>query len=228
MVEPRPEPRIDSDLPIRAWGMDSTGKPFTQVAKANNISSQGALVSGIDVPLKPGDIIGIQYEQKKARCRVIWVVDAGGILKTRAGLQLVDGQECPWKELLTQSSLSGGDMGPGANRRRRQRHKVGFPLELRDERNNVPLRINATDISGSGCYIETLTPFAIGTTLQVEFWMEQERINTTAIVRTSDPAVGMGLEFVGLDPEVQERFQHLLDKLDPIGIAGPIQPLGAG
>ncbi|MBV8478497.1 MAG: PilZ domain-containing protein, partial [Acidobacteria bacterium] len=217
----RPEPRVDSDLSIRAWGIDAAGKPFTQLAKANNISSQGALISGIDATLKPGDIIGIQYQQKKARCRVIWVLDAGGILKTRAGLQLVEGQECPWKDILMRPPAAGAATGIGSNRRGRQRHKMSFPLELRDERTKVPIRVNATDISGSGCYIETLTPFPIGTNIQVEFWMEQQRINTTALVRTSDPAVGMGLEFVGLAPDVQERLQHFLDKRDPVGIAGP-------
>ncbi|HEX6505770.1 MAG TPA: PilZ domain-containing protein [Terriglobales bacterium] len=225
MPEQRPEPRIDTDLTIRAWGMDSAGKPFTQPAKAHNISSQGALVSGIDAPLKPGDIIGIQYEQKKARCRVVWVVDAGGILKTQAGLQLLEGQECPWKEVLARPPAPGRvATAQGINRRRRQRHRISFHLELRDERTSVPLRVTATDISGNGCYIETLTPFAIGTNLKVQFWLEDERIDSTAVVRTCDPAVGMGIEFVGLTPVLQDRFQHILDKMDPVGIAGPAHP----
>lgn len=228
MAETRPEPRIDTDLPIRAWGMDSAGRPFTQVAKAHNISSQGALISGIDASLKPGDIIGVQYEQKKARCRVVWVVDAGGILKTQAGLQLIEGQECPWKEVLARPPAAGSVATPqGINRRRRQRHRISFHLELRDERTNVPLRVTATDISGNGCYIETLTPFPIATSLKVQFWIEDDRIDTTAIVRTCDPAVGMGIEFIGLTPALQDRFQHVLDKMDPVGIAGPAQSAAA-
>jgi hypothetical protein len=31
----------------------------------------------------------------------------------------------------------------------------------------------------------------------------------------------MGIEFIGLTPILQDRFQHLLDKLDPVGISGP-------
>lgn len=224
MPEQRPEPRIDADLSIRAWGLDCDGKPFTQVAKANNISSQGALISGVEAALKPGDIIGVQFEQKKARCRVIWVVDAGGILKTQAGLQLLEGQECPWKQVLDRPPTAGPATAQGINRRRRQRHKVSFHLELRDERNDVPLRVAATDISGNGCYIETLTPFPVGTNLKVQFWIEEERINSTAVVRTCDPAVGMGIEFVGLTPALQDRFQVVLDKLDPVGISGPAHP----
>jgi hypothetical protein len=221
MSQQRPEPRVDTDLPVRVWGMDSAGKPFIQHVRAKNISSQGALVSGLECELKPGDIIGIQLEQKKARCRVVWVVDAGGIQKNQVGLQLLEGQECPWHEALSRPAVAAAPGASPSNRRRRARHKINFNLELRDERTNVPLRVNATDISGNGCYIETIMPMPVGTALRVDFWMEEEHVHTTAVVRTCDPGVGMGIEFLTLTPALQDRFQALLEKLDPAGISGP-------
>jgi len=220
----RPEPRLDTDLPIRVWGMDSNGKPFIQHVRAKNISNQGALVSGVECELKPGDIIGVQVVQKKARCRIVWVVDAGGIYKNQVGLQLLEGQECPWKEALSGPAAAPTPSAHPSNRRRRARHKISFNLELRDERTNVPMRVNATDISGNGCYIEMIMPMAVGTPLKVDFWIEQEHVNSSAIVRTCDPGVGMGIEFLTLTPDLQERFQSLLEKLDPAGISGPTQP----
>ena len=86
------------------------------------------------------------------------------------------------------------------------------------------MRVNATDISGNGCYIEMIMPMAVGTPLKVDFWIEQEHVNSSAIVRTCDPGVGMGIEFLTLTPDLQERFQSLLEKLDPAGISGPTQP----
>lgn len=226
MTPERPEVRVDTDLPIRVWGMDANGKPFFQNVRARNISSQGAFVSGIEHELKPGDIIGVQHEQKKARFRVVWVVDAGGIQKNQAGLQMLEGQECPWKEALAQGQAAGAGAAaaPPSNRRRRARHKISFALELRDERTNIPMRVNATDISGNGCYIETIMPIQVGTSLRVEFFMEDERVTSTAIVRTCDPGVGMGIEFMSLTPDLQDRFQRLLEKLDPAGISGPAAP----
>ena len=221
MSQQRPEPRVDTDLPVRVWGMDSNGKPFIQHVRARNISSQGALVSGVECKLKPGDIIGVQLEQKKARCRVVWVVDAGGIQKNQIGLQLLEGQQCPWQEILNRPTLAPPPSAGGSNRRRRARHKINFNLELRDERTNVPLRVNATDISGNGCYIETIMPMAVGTALKADFWIDEEHVNTSAIVRTCDPGVGMGIEFLSLTPDLQDRFQNLLEKLDPAGISGP-------
>ena len=86
------------------------------------------------------------------------------------------------------------------------------------------MRVNATDISGNGCYIETIMPIQVGTTLKVEFFIEDDRVTSTAVVRTCDPGVGMGIEFMGLAPDLQDRFQHLLEKLDPAGISGPTTP----
>ena len=40
---------------------------------------------------------------------------------------------------------------------------------------------------------------------------------TRALVRTSDPRVGMGIEFVGLKTEDQRRFQAYLEAMDPFG-----------
>jgi hypothetical protein len=223
----RPDPRVDTDLPIRVFGMDTNGKPFNQHVRARNISATGALVSGVEAALKPGDVIGIELQQHKARCRVVWVVDAGGIQKNQLGLQLMEGQECPWREVLDKHMAQPGAAGAAANpanRRRRARHSITFALELRDERTNIPMRLNATDISGNGCYIETIMPIPVGTNLKVEFFMEDEKITSTAIVRTCDPGVGMGIEFMSLTPDLQDRFQHLLEKLDPAGISGPASP----
>jgi hypothetical protein len=61
-------------------------------------------------------------------------------------------------------------------------------------------------------------PLSIGTALRVDFWIEQEHLTLTSVVRTRDPGVGMGIEFTGMSEETKKRFQTHLDKLDP-GIA---------
>jgi len=167
-------------------------------------------------------VIGVQYEGRKARCKVIWVVDAGALKKTQVGVQLVADQECPWTAVLPHDmKLDERTVINQDNRRRFARHKISFPLELRDERVNTPLRVNATDISGNGCYVETVMPLAIGTSLRVDFWIDQERQSPSAVVRTRDPGVGMGIEFTGLPEEGKKRFQAHLDTLDPVKTIGP-------
>jgi len=209
-------PRATLDLKVRVWGMGANGQPFFQNATAQNISATGACIFGIEPELKVGDVIGVQYEGKKARCKVIWVVDAGALKKTQIGVQLVVDQECPWAAVLPNDmKAEERTQQRQDNRRKFARHKISFPLELRDERVNTPLRVNATDISGNGCYVETVMPLNVGTALRVDFWIEEEKLSPTAIVRTRDPGVGMGIEFTGLPEEGKKRFQTHLEKLDP-------------
>lgn len=208
------------ELRLRVWGMGANNQPFHQNAMAQNISATGACIMGLEQELKVGDVIGVQYETKKARCKVIWVMEAAGLKKIQIGVQLVVDQECPWLLMLPEDVRSNLPKSTPDNRRRFQRHKISFPLEFRDERVNTPMRVNATDISGNGCYVETVMPLAMSTVLRVEFWIDQERVSASATVRTRDPGVGMGIEFTGVVEETKRRLQAYLDKLDP-GITVP-------
>jgi hypothetical protein len=195
--------------------MGADDQPFHQNAIAQNISRTGACICGFEHEVKVGDVIGVQYETKKARCKVIWVMEAGALKKVQVGVQLVVDQECPWLSQLPEEMRGGLPPGVHANQRRFQRHKISFPVELRDQRVNTPMRVNATDISGNGCYIETVMPFPVSTLLRLDFWIDQERISSSAEVRTRDPGVGMGIEFTGLKEELKRALQSHLEKLDP-------------
>src|SRR5438874_10907725 len=97
MAGQQPEPRITVDLPVRIWGMSADGHPFNQHVHAQNVSSDGALLTGVDSELKVGDVIGIQCDDKKSRCTVVWVMNTGPIKKNQVGIKLVADQDCPWK-----------------------------------------------------------------------------------------------------------------------------------
>jgi hypothetical protein len=196
--------------------MGSNNQPFFQNAMAQNVSITGACLYGIEPELKVGDVIGVQYETRKARCKVVWVVDAGALKKTQIGVELVADQDCPWVGALPPGmKMEERTQMRQDNRRQFARHRISFPLEMRDERVNTPLRVNATDISGNGCYVETIMPLPVGTALRVDLWIEQERLSPSAVVRTRDPGVGMGIEFTGLPVESKKRFQDHLEKIDP-------------
>jgi hypothetical protein len=213
MADQQTEPRLTVDLPVRVWGMSADGRPFSQHARAQNISSEGALISGVESELKVGDVIGVQCDEKKARCTVIWVIISGPVKKNQVGVKLLAEQECPWKNYLP---LDGATVTISpSNHRRFHRHKINLPLELRDERSKAPTRINATDVSGNGCYVESMMPLPLGTVLRVDFWLDAEHINITAVVRTCDPGVGNGIEFTGMPVDGKARMQAYLDAIDP-------------
>ena len=211
-MDKRPETRVAAVILVRVWGMDAEGRPFFQNANASNISSEGAMISGIAHPLKAGDVVGVQHGEKKARFKVVWVMDGGVARKIEAGVQILPNQQSPWQS-MTQADKA--EIAPSKNKRKYVRHKVLFPLEIGfEDARRTHMQTNATDIGGRGCYVETLLPLPLGTKVKVTFWMDSEKIQTSGVVRASDGGVGMGIEFTELHNQVQDRLQKHLDKLD--------------
>jgi hypothetical protein len=214
----KPEPRLDVELAIRVFGMGSNGRPFLQSAVARNISYHGAKLSGLEARLKPGDVMGVQVGDKKARCKIIWVVDAGQAQKISVGVNLVEGQPCPWESELKptgeQSEAAPRVAQSEQDKRKFPRQRVPFPIEIRDP-NGVGTHMNtrSADISGRGCYVETMLPLPLGKVVNIVFWLDSERISTPALIRSCDGGVGMGIEFTGLDEKTRERLQQRIETM---------------
>jgi hypothetical protein len=196
--------------------MNADGHPFFQNVMAGELTSGGALLNGLDQALKLEEVIGLQCGSQKTRVRVVRLGDAVLPGKMRAEVQIVGGQPCPWADRVKHEDAHAdkAESPSGSNKRRFTRLRAHFPFELRDERGaGAAMRTNAADISGRGCYVETLVPLPLGTPLSITFWIDSDKIVTSATVRSSDPGVGMGIEFTGLNEETKERLQEHLHKL---------------
>jgi hypothetical protein len=214
-MEKRPEIRVSADIPVRVWGMDADGKPFFQSATAGNLSSDGAQLSQINHSLKTGDIIGIQYGDKKARFEVIWVKPALVPNRSDVGVMVMPKQEIPWGVVTAGNRPVAERKHRGSEKRTFPRHKVQFPIQISfTDGKRAHMQCSSTDIGGRGCYVETMVPLQIGTEFIISFWIDSEKIKTTAVVRASDPGVGMGIEFTALEAHIQERLQAYLEKID--------------
>ena len=199
-------------LLVRVWGMDCEGRPFFQNANAKDLTLESALLVGISHPLKAGDVIGVQHEEKKARFKVLGVENGGSLRKIDVHVQVLPGQRAPWHEIANPAKKQ--EFIPG-NKRKYVRHKVLFPLEISfEDVRRTHIHTSATDIGGRGCYVETLLPLPLGTKIHIVFWIDEEKVRTTGVVRASDPGVGMGIEFTDLENPVQDKLQAHLDKLD--------------
>ena len=64
--------RITALLPVRVWGVDANALPFTQLAKAKNISNSGAVIQGMLRYVRPDEILHVQLGERQAQFRVIW------------------------------------------------------------------------------------------------------------------------------------------------------------
>ena len=71
MIERRQESRARSDIAVRISGRDASGKPFAQSVVASSISSGGALLSGMEQQVRPGDLVLVEYQGRRARFRIV-------------------------------------------------------------------------------------------------------------------------------------------------------------
>jgi hypothetical protein len=214
VMEPKGETRVTAELPVRVWGMDADGKPFFQNATASNLSSEGALLSKIQHPLKMGEVIGVQYGDKKARFEIKWVKAIALPKGFDAGIRALPNQVIPWGE-VTKSGQDVPELTRRSDKRRYLRHRVQFPIVISfADSHRAQMQCYATDIGGRGCYVETLVPLSVSTEVVITFWVDSDKITTKGRVRTSDSGVGMGIEFIALEEEIQKRLQEYLDKMD--------------
>jgi len=94
--------------------------------------------------------------------------------------------------------------------RERPRVKVRVPVELFVENSESPMRGATADLSLSGCYVETMFPFPIGTALEVKLQAGEETLLVLAKVVTCDPQVGNGMQFTQMLPEDIEELSAFL------------------
>ena len=213
------EPRFNTDLSVRVFGIDADGRPFSENSQLRNISDHGAKLQGMVIQLRPGDIIGVRLHGQKARCKVAWAINLAPVDRNEAGVRVLEGEPCPWQEEREKQEAIGtapiSRIPPAARDKRKfARHSIPFPIEIRGCGDvSFCLRTHAADITGNGCYVETTQPFPKGTNLNITFWLSSELLLTTAIVRTSTHGVGMGIEFTDIDDATQKRLQQQLESM---------------
>jgi hypothetical protein len=67
-----------------------------------------------------------------------------------------------------------------------------------------------SDISLSGCYLETLSPLPIGTQLDVTFTSNGVVVAIPGIVRVVHPNMGMGVQFSDLSGERAKALEQII------------------
>ena len=95
----RKKPRVKMVVPVRIWGTDSAGNPFNILAYTLNVSTTGARLGGVKVPLGVGDAVTIQYKQQRALFKTAWLGQPGTPTQDQIGVALLEQDRQIWTEL---------------------------------------------------------------------------------------------------------------------------------
>jgi c-di-GMP-binding flagellar brake protein YcgR len=97
-------------------------------------------------------------------------------------------------------------------RRKHPRFSITLPVEVHTEGGHAAFRCITSDLSLGGCYIETLEPFPVGTTLDLKLRIE-DTLHIQAKVITAYPQVGNGMQFIRILPEDHDLLNAFLDAI---------------
>jgi hypothetical protein len=223
-----PEPRVDISLDVKVWGLDVYGKPFVQHARTVNASSVGARLIGIDC-VREGEVISLQHGEQNARFKVIWV-GRDSAKARQIGIFCVEPGKTLFGARLHAAKSSAAFAGrtaaafpphnarrpmqdtPGTRRSQQRFHCTGG-VELRRNEGAPPVFGNLSDISLTGCYVETVSTLPAGTELLFMLRVRDTVVRGRAEVKTSHHAVGVGLVFLHMSKEDQQKLEFLIGTL---------------
>ena len=97
------------------------------------------------------------------------------------------------------------------DRRRYPRYTVQVPIEVHPEGSAVPTRLETTDLSRGGCYIQALTPLPVGIRVQATLWLADCPIVVRGRVVTRHPQFGNGIMFVDFESQAEVLLNRYLD-----------------
>ena len=95
-------------------------------------------------------------------------------------------------------------------RRRFPRVKSALALELRYPGGTAPVRATTSEISLSGCYIETMFTLEVGINLDVVLWLDGQKLAAKGVVATRYPQVGNGIDLTEMKPEDRAKLEAFL------------------
>lgn len=98
-------------------------------------------------------------------------------------------------------------------RRCQTRYPFNADVEMFEPRSRTRLSGRCSDLGQGGCYVDTLTPFAVGAEVRIRIKRDAHELEAVAIVTYAHPSLGMGLKFTEMKREHQEVLHTWIAEL---------------
>ena len=100
MVDRRRERRSRAELRVQVSGLDASCEEFSERVVATNLSRSGALLKNVDIELRCGEVIAIEYAHRQAYFRIVWVLNSGMPEGMQVAVHKLAKSPGPWEEVL--------------------------------------------------------------------------------------------------------------------------------
>jgi PilZ domain len=101
----------------------------------------------------------------------------------------------------------------GPERRKHGRTPITAAAEVYELQSQTRVAGRCSDLSGGGCYVDTLVPFAVGSIVKVHIERKVHGFEAAAVVVYAHVSMGMGLTFTEIKPEHQDVLRSWLAEL---------------
>ena len=201
--------RIEVHMQVCVWGMSASGVPFMQTAQAVNAGPERVSIAGIEHAVSVGETLGVEYQGRRGRFCVVWAGQADTAEAGEIEIRPLDVVQDFWGIDFAQLD----ERNRSGERRAAPRYPCRGSISMRQPEGAGSISAAVTDISSSGCYIELMEPYPVGTRLASLLNAESISIRFTAEVRTSHPGVGMGMKFEEMSETDRAALERLIAKL---------------
>jgi hypothetical protein len=106
-----------------------------------------------------------------------------------------------------------------AERRQHERHAFSATAEVVDMATGARLSTRAADLNKGGCYLDMLSPLPIGSKVRIRITSDGAELNCTAVVRDSQPGMGMGVAFAELNDAQKAIIDSWIERLGSPALA---------
>jgi hypothetical protein len=199
-----------------------------QLAHTLDLTETSARLGGLTLLLEPGEVIEIQRGAVRAKFQVFWMGSPGSAMAGQAGVRSLEPNKSVWGVTVPSDET---DLNVDTDRMRDTmppvRSSSQFPGEKRWHprfpcSGGVSIKTTSAawaihgeikDLSKGGIYVEMVTPLPVNTQVSLNLEIEGIGLETTGIVRTSYPLVGMGISFTNLSAQNQERVARMINRI---------------
>jgi hypothetical protein len=127
---------------------------------------------------------------------------------------------------LDSTKESGNGTTEVVERRLKRRHAFSATTEVTDLTSGARSSTRAADLSQRGCFLDSLNPFSVGANIRVRITWGGTELTCTAVVRDSQPGMGMGVAFTDLDDARKAIIEKWIERLGSSkSVAAPPPPL---